>query len=79
VQAKTGFRFRVETTNKKRVPGMGTQFVKKCLVSVNIFQEADLVAGVVSIDKRRNKTEKVLHRSAEVYVIVNCINPAHYQ
>ena len=58
---------------------MRTQFVKKCLISVNISQGVDLAGVVVPIDKRRNKTGKVLHRSAEAYGIVNRINQAHSQ
>jgi hypothetical protein len=77
VQAKTGLRFSVVTTNMKQVPEMGTQFVKKGLVSVNICQEADLVGAVVPKGKRRNKKGKVLHRNAEVYGIVNRIYPVH--
>ena len=77
MQAKTGLSFRVETTNKKRVPGMGPQYVKKCLFSVNITQVVDVTGVVVPIGKRRNKMGKFLHRSAELYGIVNSINPAH--
>jgi hypothetical protein len=43
---------------------MDTQFVKKCLVSVNICPGVDLVGVVVPIGKRRDKRRKVLHRSA---------------
>jgi hypothetical protein len=77
MQAQIGFHSWVETTNKNHLPGMGTKFVKKCLVSVNICPGVALLGVVVPIGKRRNKTGKVLHRNAEVFLIVNRINPAH--
>jgi hypothetical protein len=79
VQAKTGIRYSIVTTNMKQVPEMGTQCVKKGLVSVNICHEVGLVGVVVPNGKRRNKTGKVLHTNAEVYGIVNRVFPAHYQ